>query len=365
LAKNGNSFLLIVKGFTMRVFRRSIVVLLVTCLPWLAGCTSSAPGVPPVGAAGQNNEYLFCFWNVENFFDDHNDHRTGPGDKEYDGWFANHPEIVTLKLAKLTEALLELNHGKGPDILALAEVESVRAAELLQNALNDKLAQPALPYRTVLMKEVTQGRHIAPAILTRLPVIKDRTRTHGNRMRIIEGHLQVDGHELIVMASHWTSRLREGSERGRKDYADKLYGAANAVYHSNPAAAVLICGDFNDTPSDVSVTEHLHATADVQTVKAGGPHLRLLDLMADKDPNGGFGTHYYHRWLIFDHILVSPGMLGRTGWTCDPATLAVVNTLTRPGDSHHRPWRFGGERDHGPRGYSDHFPVTVKLKVQP
>jgi endonuclease/exonuclease/phosphatase family metal-dependent hydrolase len=301
---------------------------------------------------------------VENFFDDQHDNRTGAGDKEYDRWFADNPDILKLKLSKLTEALLKLNHGKGPDILALAEVESVRAAQLLLQALNEKIADPGLHYHTVLMKEVSQGRHIAPTILTRLPAVKDKTRAHGNRMRIIEGHILVDGHELIVMASHWTSRLREGSERGRQDYANKLYGAANAIYHSNPAADILICGDFNDTPADVSVTEHLHTTGDVQQVKAGGPHLRLLDLMADKDPNNGYGTHYYHRWLIFDHIVVSPGLLDQAGWSCVPASVSTINSLARPGDSRHRPWRFGGEKEHGERGYSDHFPVTVKLRVE-
>jgi endonuclease/exonuclease/phosphatase family metal-dependent hydrolase len=357
-------FLISAKGFTMRCRRSRLALapLLVLFGHLLIGCEASK--APSAGPTPLGNEYLFCFWNVENFFDDKLDHRTGPGDKEYDSWFAGNPQILKLKLEKLTEALLRLNGGKGPDILAIAEVESVRAANLLQQALNAKIAEPSLLYHSVLMKEVTQGRHIAPAILTRLPVIHDKTRSHGSRMRIIEGHILVEGHELIVMASHWTSRLREGSEKGRKDYADKLYGAANAIYHSNPSADILICGDFNDTPADVSVTEHLHATGNVQAVKAGGQHLRLLDLMADKDPNKGYGSHYYHRWLIFDHIVVSPGLLDQVGWTCEPTSVATVSSLARPGDSHHRPWRFGGEKDHGDRGYSDHFPVTLKLKVQ-
>lgn len=349
----------------MNGLRRSLLSLIVAFIlgcHLLGGCEAPLLKVPPA-AEGAGRDYLFCFWNVENFFDDQRDYRTAPGDKEYDSWFANNPALLKLKLAKLTEALLPLNHGIGPDILAIAEVESARAAELLQQALNERLADPRLHYTTVLMKEVSQGRHIAPAIITRLPTIPNKTRTYGKRLRIIEGHIVVEGHELIVMASHWTSRLREGNEKGRQDYADKLYGAANAIYHSNPAADILISGDFNDTPADVSVTEHLHATSDIQAVKTGGPHLRLLDLMADKDPSNGYGTHYYHRWLIFDQIVVSPGLLDQVGWTCAPGSGRVVNHLYRPGDSHRRPWRFGGERDHAERGYSDHFPVTVQLRL--
>ncbi len=50
------------------------------------GCTQ-APQTD-TGAAGDG--YLFCFWNVENLFDDRNDGRSAPGDKEFDGWLAGH-----------------------------------------------------------------------------------------------------------------------------------------------------------------------------------------------------------------------------------------------------------------------------------
>ena len=46
-----------------------------------------------------------------------------------------------------------------------------------------------------------------------------------------------------------------------------------------------VVGDFNDTPDEASVTSRLHATADAQTVRAGGPQLQLLNLMA-----GGMAT---------------------------------------------------------------------------
>src|SRR5687768_3738614 len=142
------------------------------------GCNQPAPAMQP-------GEYLFCFWNVENLFDDQFDNRLRPGDKEHDPWHARSPEILQQKLARLSEALLKMNGGKGPDILAICEVESVRAAELLKDALNAKLADPS-KYKHVLMKEVDGGRHIAPAIITRLPVHADRTRLHGRRLRILE-----------------------------------------------------------------------------------------------------------------------------------------------------------------------------------
>jgi endonuclease/exonuclease/phosphatase family metal-dependent hydrolase len=308
-------------------------------------------------------EYLFCHWNVENFFDDKHDKRTFAADEVYDKWFAGDPAVLQQKLGKLTEALLKMNNGRGPDILAICEVESVRAAELLKDALNKKLDEK-LHYQNVLMKEVSAGRHIAPAIITRLPVVKDKTRLLDKKMRILEGHIVVGGHELVVFASHWTSRLGGGGEDRREAYADRIHGAFKAMYKSNAKVDVLVCGDFNDTPHDVSVVKHLHSSANPSDVRSGGDDPLLYNLFAGKDPERGFGTHFYNgKWFIFGQILVSPGMLDNHGWVCEVETVHTANDLYRPGDTKKRPWRFGDPKDDAPRGYSDHFAVTVKLRV--
>lgn len=334
------------------------VIIAIALLPSLFSGCNGPKSEKPV----EPGEYLFCFWNLENLFDDHFDGRTGPGDKEHDPWHANNPEILKLKLDHLSEAIMKLNGGRGPDILAFCEVESVRAAELLKDALNQRLPDPADKYQYVLMKNIAGGRHIAPGIITRLPVEADRTKTHGSRLRIVEGHLLAGDRELILFVSHWTSRVKDSGEAGRSSYADKIYGAANAIFKANPKADILICGDFNDNPDDTAVIENLHATGDINKVRGSAESLMLFNLMADKDPSK-FGTHYYSGWHIFDQIVVSPGMLDNDGWSCVVESVETIRTLTKPGDRIGRPWRFGSEKEKGTRGYSDHFPVTVKLKV--
>src|SRR5262245_6882368 len=89
--------------------------------------------------AADPRDYLFCFWNVENLFDDQEDDRLQGADQEYDRWFARDHAALEFKLARLSQALLEMNGGRGPDIIALAEVENQRAADLLTNALNSRL----------------------------------------------------------------------------------------------------------------------------------------------------------------------------------------------------------------------------------
>lgn len=315
-------------------------------------------GNPPISQASHG--YLFCFWNVENLFDDQDDNRQGQGDKEYDSWYASRHDLLKLKLSKHAEVLLNMNQGRGPDILCLVEVESVRAAQLLQYELNGRLP-PELHYQTLIMKEVKVGRHIAPAILSRLPADPQKCRVYSGRHRIIEGHLFAGQHPLIVVASHWTSRLTDQDGKSRGEYAQRIYQACDAIYRKNPQADIIVCGDFNDGPNEPSVTHSLQAGADTSAIQ-NSPQLRFINLLAGKDPNV-FGTHFYRGWHIFDQIVVSPGMLDGRGWSCDVSSVQPVR-LAEPSDPQQRPWRFGSAKDTGLRGYSDHLPVMVRLQVQ-
>jgi endonuclease/exonuclease/phosphatase family metal-dependent hydrolase len=326
--------------------------------PALSSAGAISEAAPPPGS------YLFCFWNVENLFDDQLNPKALRADKEFDHWFAEDAATRQLKYDNLSKALTELNDGRGPDILAVAEVESERAAELLRDALNQRLRDPALHYKHVLFKDPHGGRHIATAILTRLPVLANRTQLLGRRLRILEAHLEVEGQELVVIASHWTSRVSDHEGEGRDKYAEIIYRRFAALYRRDPNVDFLVCGDFNDPPDDDSVVKHLHGVADPAAVRQSGDEPLLLNLFGDKDPKQ-CGTHYYSgKWYIFDQILVSRGMLDDKGWSCDVASAGTVNHLTQPRDRQKRPWRFGTERDKFARGYSDHFPVTVRLRVQ-
>src|SRR5262249_7735887 len=148
-------------------------------------------------------------------------------------------------------------------------------------------------------------------------------------------------------------------------YADQIYGDFKAMYRSNPKVDVLICGDFNDEPTDESVTEHLRATADLAKVLKGGDEPFLYNPFAG-ERFAGKGTLYDRgRWHRFDHIVLSPGMLDTEGWSYVRESEQIVVTPSHPTNKKlaGRPWRFGNPKDRGARGYSDHFPVTVVLKV--
>jgi endonuclease/exonuclease/phosphatase family metal-dependent hydrolase len=328
------------------------------------------PAVPQA-QPGEAKSISFCFWNVENLFDDKDDRRNEI-DEEYDDPFARNAKLRQLKLDHLAATILKMNDGRGPDILACAEVESVRAAEILMGTLNKSMKDPADKYKSILMKNLDAGRHISTCVITRLNVSNLATKLHGGNLRILEAHVFVDGQDLCILATHWTSKLRqEGGgqgDDGRSKYARTIYGVYERMALNNPAVDFLVCGDFNDTPDAPQVLEGLRATGDRSRVVKTNRNPQLLDLFANKDPKQ-FGTIWYaNRPQIYDHICVSAGMLDNEGWSCDPDSVSTwTHGLTRPGATRREPWRFGDPnrsdlRD-SDRGYSDHFPVLVTLKV--
>ncbi len=334
-----------------------------------AGCGATAP--EPLPTTG---EYLFCFWNTENFFDNKINGWHNEPDKDLDRWFADNQALFEQKVKNLTEVLAALNDGRGPDILALAEVETDSgAAEALKESLNKAIKSGTPRYRHILMKNLHGGRNIVTAILTRLPVIADRTQLLGKRHRILEGHIEVEGRDLAVLATHWTSRVSDKEGEGRDKYADQIYGRFRALHRTNPNVSLLICGDFNDNPDDASVTKHLHATGDLDRVKANGDPPLLYDLFANlwaEKRGEGIGSHYYRgKAMLYDQLVVSPGMVnGLGGWQCRVETAQIVKHrfVVPRGRNKGNPLAFGTEKDKVPlaeRGVSDHLPVTVRLKV--
>lgn len=337
------------------------------------------PGNPEVSAQGSNpdqGEVLFCHWNVENLFDDKDDKR-GTIDEEFDNPFAEDQKLRDLKYDRIASALLRMNKGVGPDIIALCEVESVRAADILRGVLNKKLkeakADDKLQYANVVMKNVAAGRHIAPCIITRLPVVPQLTKQPDPRLRILEAHVNVNGHDLCILASHWTSQLKQkdGSDgdSGREKYAIKLYEVFREMNKKNTDVDVVACGDFNDTPDAEPIAKGLGAIADKSKVKPTAEEPFFLNLLGGKDPNK-FGTLFYGgKPLIYDHICVSPGMLDSKGWTVETESVSVpTEGLMRSGATKRQPWRFDSPKQDvkdAERGYSDHFPVLVRLKVAP
>ena len=341
-------------------FPRCLILFAITLLGGLCLLPASAQNA-------KSRTLCFCFWNVENLFDDKINPKLEKVDREFDQFFAKEKEALPNKLARMVSVLLskEMNDGIGPDILAMAEVESLRAVELVRDALNAKLKDKARHYQHIAYLDPKGGRSIATAVLSRVPFAKDKPpRLLGRSQRMLEVTLVEGKHELVVMASHWTSRVSDQRGNGRISYAQQIYRNFSEKYKKTPGIKYIVCGDFNDAPTDESVERHLNATGDVKKVLGLGKGDRPLfyspfaEMVKDKK-----GTHFFQgQPYIFDNICLSPGLLEADGWSYVNKSAAIVELLQFRG----RPDRFGGPADKRPwrnRGASDHYPVTVQLRV--
>lgn len=332
----------------------------------VAGVTLYFANRPAAPAAVPEGTVTLCVWNMENLFDDKDD-RLGTVDEGYDTWFVEKPDDRKAKYDKLAGWLVKQNGGKGPDVVVGIEIESLRAAELLRDALNAALASGATKYEHVAMKEVAAGRHIAPCVVSRYPLsdarLPDRVR------RILEVRVTANGHELLLVAAHWTSQKTDKGDTeggGRAKYAAAIHESYARALKANPKLDYLVCGDFNESPTGEVVANKLHLTGDAKLVTADADPPRLFGPLSGKDP-AEFGTHYFDGPLIYDQVGFSPGMLDAAGWSYVPDSVKVpTDGLIRGGAKTRRPWRFGSRNDDAVgRGYSDHFPVLVTLRVAP
>jgi endonuclease/exonuclease/phosphatase family metal-dependent hydrolase len=334
-----------------------IVVLLVALFLLLIDRRAFLPDLGPAPEPPAEG-YLFCSWNVENLFDDTDDPKNPD---PLDSWFASDPEALRRKNELLADTMIALDGGRGPDILAMIEVENRRAVEILVDALNARLPTD-WQYTRIVHDDNISGRRIEPALITRLPVDERSTITVDNR-RMIRARLIVNDHPLDVIVAHWTSRVTDAEGAKRLAYARVMYGTYQKIEgQTSGLADVLLCGDFNDEPDDESLRLGLRATGDLPAVLAsaesGQP--RLLNLMAGRDPEQ-FGTYRYRRrWQILDHVVASAGLLDRDGWAIVPESLRIVAD-EQIRDGRGGPLRFGDEENQNPRGPSDHFAITVRL----
>ncbi len=176
---------------------------------------------------------------------------------------------------------------------------------------------------------------------------------------------KIEGEEFYFMVAHWPSRLggREASEPRRMAIGEQMHRLADSVLKHRPATRIVAMGDFNDDPTDRSVTEGLRAQGDLRRL-AGGEFYNPFASMF----RAGYGTLAYgDRWNLFDQIVVSPNLTGEgkgfrllhpAGSRFYGAIFSQPYMIQREGPFRGYPLRtYVGNDFQG--GFSDHFPVYI------
>jgi len=324
-------------------------------------------GTPPKLEA-QN--FTVVFYNTENLFDTIDDKKVNDGQYLPDSRIAWNTERYNDKLEKLAQVFSSIPHGL-PSVIGVCEVENKRVLE-------DLVAQPDMKngnYQIVHYNSPDE-RGIDVALLYRdndFTVVSSRSipvRLTNDSLGPTRDILYVKGYAnkaskdtLHIFVNHWPSR-RQGQESSgvnRTDAARTLRLVVDSLLALKAPANILIMGDFNDEPTDKSLTEVLNAGFP----GSGAKEKKLYNLMG-KAYDEGKGTLYFEKWQIFDQFIVSRNLLEKTkGLNLpekDGKIFAEDYLLFTPEKGDARPNRTIGSKYYG--GYSDHLPIYLEFQVK-
>lgn len=265
----------------------------------------------------QTKPYKIVFYNLENFFDTVNDPEvlddefTPEGPKK---WTQDKYDKKLHNMERVFFDIAAINKDY-PVVIGVSEVEN-------RNVLEDIVAAPKLApanyrivhhdspeargvdvaffYRADVFK--LEGEKAIRTIIPSLPNFKTRD--------ILTMWGKIDGEDFLFMVGHWPSRLggKEASEYKRIAVGEQMRSIADSVKQIRPDVKVVLMGDFNDDPTDPSITQGLGAKLKVKELQKGDYYAPYASML-----KAGYGTLAYgDAWNIFDNIVVTENLVNDT-----------------------------------------------------
>jgi len=313
----------------------------------------------------KESELFTVFYNVENLFDtidcpEKNDAEFLPnGKKKWD------TKKYNQKLIQLNKVFSSINDGKSIDIIGLCEIEN-------STVINDLLNTDFFKKNNyqIIHQESPDSRGIDCALLFNQKSVllkydfievKLENATRATR-DIVYAKLEINNEIIHVFVNHWPSRWggkekteskRIGTAQILRDYIDEKINKKNE--------RILIMGDFNDYPSDLSLSKTLKAKNKVSKLK----NQTLFNLMSTLESEKQGSYNYKGEWGFLDQIIISSNLINNSKG-CKIDSYGVFNEEwllhKRYGDIYPNRMYLGNEWQ--PLGFSDHLPVYCIIKFK-
>ncbi len=333
---------------------------------------TSAQNTLPSDAERGIHGLRFMFYNVENLFDPFDDTLKYDEDFTFEGAKHWSWKRMQLKCGNLARVIIAAGGWEGVEMVGMCEVEKPLAVrQLIRHPLLKSYG-----YRYV-MTTSEDRRGIDLAFLYRsekvevlkyqgIPVRDPADTTWRTRDILYVQVLTLFSDTLHIFLNHWPSRRggEEVSAPKRALAARTLKVCTDSLLSANPGACILISGDFNDEPSDISV-HHILGALSPELATPGS----LVNLMWPMHKLG-MGSHTYKEITgisqhLIDQIIVSENMLKDIApVSVSQATIARFPFLLKEdaGGNEVLNRTYAGPQYMG--GFSDHLPVTADLRLR-
>lgn len=331
--------------------------------------------------SSQKKSYVIGFYNLENLFDTYHDE--GKNDYEYlpDGtneWTESKYWKKQHNMARVIAAMAEEN-GTFHTILGVSEIEN-------RHVLEDLVSQKEIAAANyqIVHYDGPDRRGVDVALLYRpenFSVIESRSIPFTFSGSDIEFSLSpeeqedfrtrdilmvrglLDGEMFAFFVAHLPSRTGGKGGDLRSRGAEIIYGEAEKLTEEFPDIKIVVMGDMNDNPTDVSMVRYLRGKANINELKEGdffSPFHAML--------RAGYGSLAYQgAWNIYDLILVNRNLAQAT------SGLRITPIVKKKyyGKVFKQPFmeqQEGQYKDQPKRtfsngtfinGYSDHYPTFI------
>jgi hypothetical protein len=313
-----------------------------------------------------DNVFRIGFYNVENLFDLEDDSLTRDESFTPEGTNRYTFGRYDKKKNGLGRTILALGGWQPVELMGLCEVESKWVMDglinfsPLKNAGYEYIHEDSPDRRGIDVACLYQPARFEPILYKyfriKFPFDPDRKTRD---MLYVKGIIP-NGDTLHFFVNHWPSRWggQFVSEPSRAYVASVLRQKVDSLQNRFDNPLIVITGDLNDEPDDLSLTESLGSKNSLENIQAGN----LVNLMSPIKHK--FGTHSFAgEWGVLDQFIVSENLLregktftnyGHVGIFDAPWLLkknAAGNSVTNR--------TYQGPAYKG--GYSDHLPIFLDL----
>lgn len=315
------------------------------------------------------------FYNVENLYDTKDNPETNDDDLTPEGNLHWSDYRYWKKLHDISKVIISVGEGYPPALVGLCEIENdsvlfdltKRAA--LQRHKYEYVNTKSKDHRgsnVALLYQRDQIKIISRKSYT--PHFKDAPDRTTRDILHVTGRV-VSGDVLDIFVCHFPSRS-EGIKKTRPyriECARLLKQKTDSLLRIRKKANIIIMGDFNDYPVDISVKETLNAKSLEDPIVKGSLYNMFYHKSLAKTKD--IGTYKYRgKWSYIDQFIVSGGLLSPLSNIAikeKEACIYSADFLLEEDNEKYggvKPFRtYSGWKYLG--GYSDHLPIYMDVII--